>query len=417
MSNRKLLVVSIDCMTEHDLHRGEMPNYRLLMERGTKLTKMESIFPTVTYPAHSTIMSGCLPSKTRVFSNEVYDPGNPFPDWLWWEKSNRAFPLYRALMEKGYTVGLSHWPVTGGAKVTVNMTEIWPNLESGDGRAAYLAAGANPKRESELFDANKARYGWRNHPAFDEMAHAFGRAMVGEDRLDAVFVHSAYLDAAHHRSGLNGEETLKAIAQEDRWLGMLMDLVKKNGDWDNTLIVALSDHGCVDYTKIFKPNVLMERAGLCKTARGGEVKARAWCYSGGGSCLVRVENPLDREKVKSLLDAWALDPRYGVDHIFDASVMTGREPYDFDYVIEMKEGFSVSNAYGEAEPVQEVPTRATHGYLARKGAQPLAVFAGPGIKKGAVLEGARLWDLAPTIAKWMGVELPEADGKALDIFA
>jgi predicted AlkP superfamily pyrophosphatase or phosphodiesterase len=41
------------------------------------------------------------------------------------------------------------------------------------------------------------------------------------------------------------------------------------------------------------------------------------------------------------------------------------------------------------------------------------ILAGPGVKQGVVLEDSRMIDIAPTLARLLGLELPEADGRPL----
>jgi predicted AlkP superfamily pyrophosphatase or phosphodiesterase len=58
--------------------------------------------------------------------------------------------------------------------------------------------------------------------------------------------------------------------------------------------------------------------------------------------------------------------------------------------------------------------KATHGYLPDKGPQPAFAAKGPNFKENVVLEQGLLVDEAPTFAKVLGLELPNADGKAMN---
>ena len=58
--------------------------------------------------------------------------------------------------------------------------------------------------------------------------------------------------------------------------------------------------------------------------------------------------------------------------------------------------------------------RATHGYLPEKGPQPILLAQGPDIAQGVVLPEGRLIDEAPTFARLLGAELPEAEGQVLE---
>ena len=60
--------------------------------------------------------------------------------------------------------------------------------------------------------------------------------------------------------------------------------------------------------------------------------------------------------------------------------------------------------------------RATHGYLPDFGAQPVFVAKGPDFRCGVTLERGLVVDEAPTYAKLLGVELPQADGRPMEQF-
>ena len=55
----------------------------------------------------------------------------------------------------------------------------------------------------------------------------------------------------------------------------------------------------------------------------------------------------------------------------------------------------------------------THGHFPEKGPQPPFMAMGPSFKKGAVLENGNILNHAPTFAKVLGFNLPEAKGEAI----
>src|SRR6185503_5199492 len=61
-------------------------------------------------------------------------------------------------------------------------------------------------------------------------------------------------------------------------------------------------------------------------------------------------------------------------------------------------------------------SRAHHGWFPDHPAMRASFLAyGPGIRPGA-LGKVRLIDVAPTVARWLGVELPAATGHPIDLF-
>ena len=58
--------------------------------------------------------------------------------------------------------------------------------------------------------------------------------------------------------------------------------------------------------------------------------------------------------------------------------------------------------------------RATHGYHPDLGPQPTLIAKGPSIKEGVVIDRRPIVDEAPTYAKLLGVDLPDAQGTAIE---
>jgi predicted AlkP superfamily pyrophosphatase or phosphodiesterase len=81
------------------------------------------------------------------------------------------------------------------------------------------------------------------------------------------------------------------------------------------------------------------------------------------------------------------------------------------------DGYSFSGAMS-GETVMDVPAGATpgaHGYLnSDDEMRGVFVASGAGIKPGAKLGQIRTVDVAPTIAKLIGLELRNVDGRALN---
>jgi hypothetical protein len=92
------------------------------------------------------------------------------------------------------------------------------------------------------------------------------------------------------------------------------------------------------------------------------------------------------------------------------------DPQMFDILLTAKSGYSFSGAVG-GPVTAAVPQQAgSHGYLA---ADPdldaIFIASGYGVKRGAKLDEVRSIDVAPTIAKLLGVSLAKVKGKALPL--
>ena len=92
----------------------------------------------------------------------------------------------------------------------------------------------------------------------------------------------------------------------------------------------------------------------------------------------------------------------------------GKDPQMFDILLTAKPGYSFSGATGGAVTAAVPQQAGSHGYLAEDpDLDAIFIASGYGVKPGAKFDGVRSIDVAPTIAKLLGVSLPNVKGKAL----
>ena len=144
------------------------------------------------------------------------------------------------------------------------------------------------------------------------------------------------------------------------------------------------------------------------------------------STEVYVRDPKDPElveKVHKILLELRDEGVFGIGEVFTVEEMREKEHLygDFSFVLE-SDGYTSFGDRPTRPLVQNYDLtdyrfgRATHGYYPDLGPQPVFVAKGPGFKEGVTLDRALIVDEAPTYAKLLGVDLPEAEGKALDLF-
>ena len=103
-------------------HGASLPAFESLMREGVYAEGVEGVFPTVTYPSHTSIVTGARPARHGVLSNYVFDPKGRFHDWYWQAESIRVKSLWDAA--PGVTAAIQ-WPATVGADIEVNLPEFW----------------------------------------------------------------------------------------------------------------------------------------------------------------------------------------------------------------------------------------------------------------------------------------------------
>jgi len=74
-----------DYVLEADKHGLKIPNLRRLVKEGAFATTVTGNMPTVTYPSHTTMVTGVSPSKHGIYTNSPFDPfGKNQGGWNWY---------------------------------------------------------------------------------------------------------------------------------------------------------------------------------------------------------------------------------------------------------------------------------------------------------------------------------------------
>lgn len=337
------------------------------------------------------MMTGNYPNRHGVTSNfQMVLNQKPTP-WNWFADVIKSKDIFTACKEKGLTTATVFWPVTGCHKdIDYKIPEYVPQ---GD----------------------------------DTIEEAFKRAGCDEDMLEIVkrnsviLIHPANIDGARHAYGIFNEKVNEAVVDTDRFVQKLMTVQEELGLAENTNLVVTSDHGQMDVQRIINLNVMLADYGFITVDdKGIATDWKAYCLSNGLSAVVYLKNPEDentKKRVFGLLRWMRNEGIYGIGEVYTAE--EADEKYhlsgEFSFVIESDDYTS----FGESVTAPLVESfgntdyrygRASHGYLPKKGPQPVFMAKGPDFNENVVMENGRLIDEAPTYAKVLGVGLPDTDG-------
>jgi hypothetical protein len=176
--------------------------------------------------------------------------------------------------------------------------------------------------------------------------------------------------------------------------------------------LVVADHGFKAYTKEIRPAVALAAAGLT-----GKVHVLAE----GGSAFVYVEKSqlaeLLPKTVQALQGVEGIDRVIGEDGFGALGLpLPGKDPQMGHLLLTAKSGYSFSGALGGPVTAAVPQTRGSHGYVASDpDMDALFIASGYAVKRGANLGTIANIDVAPTIAKLLGVPLPTAKGKPLPL--
>jgi predicted AlkP superfamily pyrophosphatase or phosphodiesterase len=232
-----------------------------------------------------------------------------------------------------------------------------------------------------------------------------------------MMLHLAEVDGAQHRHGLWSRPALDAIENADRQLARVLEAIAGAGIAAQTALVVASDHGFADVSHLLRPGVLLREQGLVRVDQQGRVADwRAAINTSGGSAYVYLKDPGDAQvaaAVRRCFGDRAARSDGGLARVLEADQIgaLGGDPGAF-LALEAQAGWSLGGGYA-GDLVAPPPYAATHGYdPGRPEMRASLLVLAPGVPPGPIHD-ARLIDIAPTIAGWLGLSLGDVDGRRL----
>ena len=423
---KHLIVISFDGLSSVDFDFiKELPHFQEYLRKASYSKKVYSVYPSLTYPAHATIVTGKYPKNHGVINNTLMQWNKVKPDWYWQRKFIKGDTLYDLAITNGMKVAALLWPVTAKSKIQFNMPEVVANRPWQNQILLSLFNGTPIYQ----FVLNQKFGHLRNglkQPYLDNFTHQSLLYTLRSKRPDLTLVHYVDLDSMRHYYGFHSIEARQALLRQDQRLGDIMQTLKEENMYEESTIIVLGDHSSLDEDKVINLNVLLTQKGYLDLDPKGRITSyRAIAKSCDGSAYVYSNTGLIPE-IRSLLEEFnresnCLEAIYSNTEV----IKLGADPY-CSLMLEANKGYYfLDNAEGKLidsvkhEQVGVVPhyTKAAHGYSPYKqDYTTVFIAAGKGIKEGITLPEMNLVDEAPTIAKLLGVKLGEADGRILEEF-
>jgi len=404
---KHVIFVTIDGLRP-DFYLGSewhTPNLRALMKDGAYAEGVNSVFPSMTYPSHTTIVTGVQPAKHGIFYNNMFTPDGAPQQPYWQDSSIQVKTIWKAAKAKGMTVASLYWPVSANAPVDYNIPDIG-SLGDTVCEQYSLPQGFYAEVKKEVFGGVDKIDAGKNQNVAKIAAYVIQKSKPG-----LMTIHLFSVDHAEHVTGRQGAEVQEAVADADEAVGIIMDALKAAGIWENTVLFIGGDHGFYDVKKTVSPNVWLKKAGMMDDLKSGDWKAQF--NTSGGSAYLYLKDPSDKAtvtKVKALLNAQPDSVKQYYRIISKEQLTKGGFNPNVAFAITGEHDAAFSSAStGEA---LKGGKGGTHGHFPdTKNIRTGLVAHGPGIRKGAVIEEMNLRDMTPVIVKLLGLSFPQVDGK------
>jgi Type I phosphodiesterase / nucleotide pyrophosphatase len=415
-----LLMVSIDGLrpdhvTAADAHGLKVPHLRRFLSEGTYALGVEGVVPTVTYPSHTTLITGVWPARHGILANVVFDPRRENQSgWYWYAEDIRVPTLWDAAARAGLSTASVQWPASVGARVTWNIPEFWRAGTADDAKLlrAVSTPGLLPELEAELGPYPRALT-----VESDEQRGRYAARILEKKRPNLLTLHLIALDHAEHVSGPGSAESLAVLERLDAVVGSLRgtaETVAPGGAY----VAIVSDHGFARTTMQLNLFGEFRRAGLFTVNDQGKVSEwQAMPWTAGGSIAVMLKDPADAatlEKVRALLGRLAADPGNGIDRVLDAAALRDRGGFPgAAFVVGLKPDW-LAGSSRNGPLTAKAAVAGAHGHLPDLPDMRASFFVvGPGVPAGRSLGLIDMRDIATTLARRLDLALPSAEGKVL----
>ena len=410
--DRMVVVISLDGFPAYDLDDPKLPvpTLRELAAAGSSAKRMQPVNPTVTWPNHTTMVTGLrAPDHGLLYNGTLLRTDHPLSVKIDWtiakEKMVHCPTLYDIAHKSGLTTAQVDWVAINDAPT---ITWAFPEKATLSDPLIKEMIAKGALRAGDIGSEGRPTIVWR-----DQIWTKAGAYLIREHKPNLLLFHLLTLDSTHHNYGPRTLASYNAIAFLDSCVKQLRDAVKAAGMLDRTTFIIVSDHGFRIVEKQIALNPLLAVAKL-----SDQVKA----VPEGGSAMIYVAREQRKELLSKLRGIFTQTE--GVARIADESEFASlglpspeKDPQIADLVVYAKPGYAFTGGKEGTSPiVAPVPHPVgAHGYI-NTDPEMAAIFiaAGYGIKKGVTLDSIQNVSVAPTLAHLLGVQLPKADGPALN---
>ena len=308
-----VVLISIDGLMPEQLlnpdrHALKIPNLRRLVSQGNPRGGVKGVLPTVTYPSHTTMVTGVAPAKHGIHANTPFDPfGKNLDGWYWYAEDIKVETLWDVLRKFGMTTASVDWPVSVGAPIDFNIAQYWRAGLAED--VKVIRALSTPGLLAEAQRAIGASYPDGNDytVAADERRAAFNTFILERKRPRFMTVYFSGLDHTQHETTAGSAESRQALEVIDGLVGKVRAAAESAGE-GRAVICVVSDHGFARTERELHLNSALREAGLIRLDEAGKVAAwEAFSWNSGGLGAIMLRNAQDtkiaRPRPRSLAEA------------------------------------------------------------------------------------------------------------------
>jgi predicted AlkP superfamily pyrophosphatase or phosphodiesterase len=411
----RVIMISIDGLmpTSYTDPASPAANLRALAQGGAWADGVVGVLPTVTFPSHTTLITGVPPSVHGIVDNRILDPENRSEGaWYYYARDIKVPTLPMAARSRGLRAAAVTWPVTVGMDIDYLSPEYmrYDHPES----LTMLRALSSPRTLLDGVEATRGKpLGW---PQTDRDRTDITLFILKTFDPHVLLLHLIDLDDAQHEFGPGSPEARKTLTMIDGLVGEIVAQVKSSGRASRTTFAIVSDHGFLPLKTMLQPNAAFKREGLLQVDDRGRITDwQAYFHSSGGSGYVYLKDPSAIGRVQKLLDTMKADPANGIRAVWNRTELAAKGAHpDAAFGLDVVDGFYTGS--GHDVVVKPSTSKGGHGFDPERPALHASlILNGAAVGKRGGLGVVKMTQIAPTLAAILGVGLSPSAGRPLNL--
>ena len=304
-ARQRVILITIDGLRNDILTNASQPAPFLheMMQKSIYVPNVIGVNPTMTYPAHTTLVTGSTPLEHGIHCNRQFQFNRAEPALHnWYADSIRTKTLWQIVKEQGGKTASVFWPVTTGSKwIDFNLPEYFPTTKVYVSGMDYIRPVCTPsgimaelEREAtgHLSDTTLRAGSFQ----YDAKVASIVNYLTNRYKPDFMTVHLVTTDYKQHETGINSFETQQSVAAADHAIGLILENLEYTHQKDSVTIIVTGDHGFTQGRYRLHPNALLVSNGLLSEQPGGDWQV---CFNSLGAAAYMYVNPKLSSKQKA----------------------------------------------------------------------------------------------------------------------
>jgi predicted AlkP superfamily pyrophosphatase or phosphodiesterase len=281
-NSRHVVIISIDGLkpaTYTHPEPSKIPTLRMLAQNGAYAEGVVGVLPTVTYPSHTTMITGVPPAIHGIYNNRILDPDDTSNGaWYWYARDIKVPTLYGVVKRLGLSTAAVSWPVTVDAEIDYLVPEF-TDVTQHPQWLDLLRALSRPRLLLDTFETAARPIAW---PPSDTDRTELAAWIIRTYRPHLMLLHIFDTDSAEHEYGPDTLQALAAIEKADAHVNKIVEAITEAGLRDRTDVVIVSDHGFLGIEQQLQLNFAFKQAGLIEVNEAGKLSRwEAYFYAAG----------------------------------------------------------------------------------------------------------------------------------------